>query len=247
MDKIPLARGESIVVLYKGGRLPSWHDLADAKRRDFEQRHVNLMLSVAQKYGLRRIEGFRLFAPEPPWERFWLIEFPVLDGAEAWIEAEVAPPYGRYGYYEYYLSRRYGARYYNDWVETPAAAAIPRATDPHDIPKLEVGTESLIVVLFDWIGSNDDEDSGPSDSDAEHIANMQRIACEFGLTRLDVFRLVAPQADWNRAWIAEFPTLDGAEAWMEAETRAHGDGQRRIKTMHVARKWAPEYFASWVP
>ena len=54
---------------------------------------------------MRRLEGFRLMGRQYHWERFWVIEFPTLDGAEAWIEAEIAPPYGLYGYYDYELAR----------------------------------------------------------------------------------------------------------------------------------------------
>ena len=52
------------------------------------------MLSVARDHRMKRMEGFRLIAPQERWERFWVIEFPTLEGAEAWIEAEMAPPYG---------------------------------------------------------------------------------------------------------------------------------------------------------
>ena len=88
------AGADAVFVLFKGGRLPSWYLLSDEERRAAEQNHIDLMLSVAKEHGMRRLEGFRLIGRQHDWERFWVIEFPTLDGAEAWIEAEIAPPYG---------------------------------------------------------------------------------------------------------------------------------------------------------
>ena len=85
---------DSVVVLFKGGRLPAWHDLSPETRDAYEQEHIDLMLSVAREHGLRRIEGFRLITAQGPWVRYWVIEFPTMAGAEAWIEAEIRPPYG---------------------------------------------------------------------------------------------------------------------------------------------------------
>ena len=90
---------DPVVVLFKGGRLPSWHQLSDGERTEFEETHVKLMLSVAREHDMTRLEGFRLIGPQGDWQRFWLIEFPALEGAEAWIQAEMAPPYGLYGHY----------------------------------------------------------------------------------------------------------------------------------------------------
>ena len=89
---------EPVVILFKGGRLPSWHQLSDQERREFEQTHVDLMLAVARDHAMSRLEGFRLIGPHGDWQRFWLIEFPTTEGAEAWIQAEMAPPYGLYGH-----------------------------------------------------------------------------------------------------------------------------------------------------
>ena len=96
----------SIVVLYRGGRLPSWHQLRPDQQVAFQDEHVDLMLTVGARHGLQSIEGFRLLAPRGEWERWWTIRFPDLAGAEAWMRAEVAPPYGRYGSYEYQRGHR---------------------------------------------------------------------------------------------------------------------------------------------
>ena len=101
------AQGDSVVILFRGGRLPQWHQLDDAQRRDYERLHVDLMLSVSERHGLIGIHGYRLLAPLNSWERFWTIEFPDLAGAEAWMAAETEPPYGHYGFYSYSLCLLY--------------------------------------------------------------------------------------------------------------------------------------------
>ena len=73
-----MVRDGGVTVLFKGGRLASWHRLSPARRQAYEQEHVALMLAIAEKHGMRRMEGFRLMAPQGAYERFWLIEFPEL-------------------------------------------------------------------------------------------------------------------------------------------------------------------------
>jgi hypothetical protein len=75
---------------------------------------------------------------------------------------------------------------------------------------------------------------------------MQSVARDHGLLRLEAYRLIGPQPDWHRAWVIEFPDLEGAEVWIEAELRPP-HGRFATKAYHLARKWAPEYFATWVP
>ena len=75
-------RDGNIVVLFQGGRLPSWGRLSVEEQNRFSQSHVDLMLTVAQQYQLRRLEGFRLLGPQGAWQRFWLIEFPALADPE---------------------------------------------------------------------------------------------------------------------------------------------------------------------
>ena len=38
------------------------------------------MLGVAHEYGMMTLEGFKLMEPKQPWERFWVLEFPTLEG-----------------------------------------------------------------------------------------------------------------------------------------------------------------------
>lgn len=88
MTEAPDVSRDSVVVLFKGGRLPEWDDLSADVQRAYSQQHVDLMLSVAREHGMMGLEGFRLMGPVQPWARFWVIEFPTLEGAEAWIDAE---------------------------------------------------------------------------------------------------------------------------------------------------------------
>ena len=234
----------SVVVLFKGGRLPSWHQLSDEERREFERTHVDLMLSVAQQHKMSRLEGFRLIAPQGDWQRFWLIEFPTIEGAESWIQAEMAPPYGLHGYYEYHLSKPLHPAPYSSWVTNPIPPIIPLASDPHTVPALRSDPGSVVLLMFARYRPGAEALTTEERGDAQHIDWMQRIARKHGLMRLEGFQLLSPQADWHRAWVIELPTLEAAEEWVAGEeSLPHGMHAKR--TMHLARKWAPEYFATW--
>lgn len=231
--------GESVVVLFKGGRLPSWDGLTAEEQDEYSREHVDLMLSVAREHGLMGLEGFKLLDPAGDWMRFWAIEFPTFEGAEAWIDAEMEPPYGRYGYYEYYLARgvqRQGGA---------SLSATPLTRAPSVTPALKADRSSIVVVAFDrWLPGSDIVPPGER-GDREHDEAIGAVEREHGLLRLDVYRLVAPQDAWHRVRVVELPTLDGAEAWIEADSRPP-NSRYRSRTYHLARKWAPEYFAGWV-
>ena len=101
-DLLPLEKN-GVVVLLRGGRLASWHALVSNWEADggnpfahpASVEHVELMLTVAAQHSLRSIEGFKLLAPQSQgWSHWWAIEFADVDGAAAWIEAEMKPPYG---------------------------------------------------------------------------------------------------------------------------------------------------------
>jgi hypothetical protein len=235
----------SVVVLYKGGRLPSWEQLAVIEQEAVSREHVDLMLEVAREHGLQRLEGFKLVGPHKSWQRFWLIEFPTMQGAEAWIEAEMAPPYGFYGYYEYFLSRRCGTEYFNSWVHQPVPPPVPRAADPHEIPQLWEDRSGVTLLLFGrWRPGAEGLDPELR-GDAEHEALMRQVAREQGLGRLEVFQLIDRQSPWHRVLVMEFPTFEAAEIFIDAEVKPP-HGLYSEKSFYLARKWSPEYFASWV-
>lgn len=238
--------GDSVVVLFKGGRLPAWHRLSQREQEAFSQEHVDLMLSVSRRYGLMHLEGFRLLGPQDNWQRFWVIEFPSLEGAEAWIQAEMAPPYGRYGYYEYHLARRGPRDEFNDRVSRPSARKSPDSgDDPRRIPSLRTDPGSLVVLTFRRWLPGAVELSAEERGQVEHARRLNAIAHRHGLIRLELFRLMAPQADWHEVGLAELPSFAAAEAWMEAETALPGS-RFVLLNMHLTRKWAPAYFARWV-
>jgi hypothetical protein len=64
--------------------------------------------------------------------------------------------------------------------------------------------------------------------------------------RIEAYRLLGPKAEYHRAWVIEFPALEDAEAWLEAEVLPP-HGRYSDKRYLLARRWAPDYFASWVP
>ena len=246
-DVPPPVRGDdSVFVLFKGGRLPTWYLLTDDERTAAEQNHIDLMLAVAERHGMRRLEGFRLMGQQHDWQRFWVIEFPTLEGAEAWIEAEMAPPYGLYGFYEYHLARSWAVEHLATWPTFPRPAVEPRAGDPHRRPSLGADPSSVVVLLFGR-GRPGYEAAGPERrGDEEHVRWMQQVARDHGMIRIEAFQAIARPSDWHRAWVIEFPTLEGAEAWMETEVLPP-HGAFSSKQFLLARRWAPEYFASWVP
>lgn len=238
---------ESVVVLFMGGRLQTWHTLTQAQRDDFSAQHVELMLGVALAHGMMNLEGFKLLEPKQPWERFWIIEFPTLEGAEAWIEAEMAPPYGLYGYYEYYLARRFAGNYFDDWVTRPRPEFESRdRVDPSNLPSLAVDRSSWVVLEFARMLPETVPTTKMRQGNAEHRRLMKSVAREHGLMRIEAFQLIAPQPDWHRAYVIELPTLEAVEAWMEAEMLPP-QAVYSNKTMHLARRWAPRFFSSWLP
>ncbi len=241
------ARGsDSVFVLFRGGRLPSWWLLSEAERMAAEQHHIDLMLSVAERYRMRRLEGFRLMGQQHDWVRFWVIEFPSLDGAEAWIEAEIAPPYGLYGFYEYELARSWAVDHLATWPTFPRPPVRPAAGDPHARPALGADPSSVVVLLFGRGRPGYEAATPEQRGDEEHVALMQRVAADHRMIRIEAFQLIARRSDWHRAWVIEFPTLAGAEAWMENEVLPP-HGAYSSKAFFLARRWSPEYFATWVP
>jgi hypothetical protein len=121
--------------------------LSEQDQIAFHNEHVDLMLEVAAKHGLQSIEGFHLLAPQGAWERWWTMRFPDLTGAEAWMKAETAPPYGRHGYYEYELARSVAPAALS-WIPRRSRAAIPSDADPRIVPPLEADQNSIVVLGF---------------------------------------------------------------------------------------------------
>ena len=84
-------QNDSVVILFRGGPPTS---VASTRRGAAARLRVPARgpeLSVSERHGLIGIHGYRLLAPQNSWERFWTIEFPNLDGAEAWMAAETEP------------------------------------------------------------------------------------------------------------------------------------------------------------
>ncbi len=236
------AGDDSVIILFRGGRLPEWHQLDKARRADYERQHVDLMLSVSERHGLIGLHGYRLLGPRGSWERFWTIEFPDLAGAEAWMSAEAEPPYGRYGYYDYALARRWRPEGLN-WLPRKPEPPVPPGADPHTIPVLSADPSSIVLLAF----GGRHRGSGEADAgkhDEVRWRRMQKTGRNHGLVHGEAFRLMGASVHGEFAWILEFPGLAGIEAWIDAETTSTlAAGQRH--DFHVARRWAPEYFATW--
>ena len=238
MSDIPNVNKDKVVILVKAGRLQSW-DFVDLKKQEsYINEHIELIKEVGYKYGIQRLEAFKLINYQQPWHRFWIIEFPTLEGAEAWIEAEMAPPYGSHGYWEYYLARPWGPNYFSTWPNkkyNPINKPIIN-TNKNTIPALEVNENNIVVIMFGRTLPGSDILDIKSRGDQEHVDLMQKVAKDHGLIRLEGFRLIAPQDSWHRAWIIEFPDLEGAEAWIKAEVEPTY-GSHNSKIYHIARNY----------
>ena len=244
----PLARPrDSVFVLAQSGRLPTWYLLPKGDRARFEREHVDLMLDVADRHNMRRLEGYKLITQQQPWVRYWVMEFPDLAGAEAWIEAEMAPPYGLYGRHEYHLARAHAPDHFDDWVPAPPPPIVPWDGDPRrdPVPAIDVSRDSIVVLLFGR--GQPGYEAVPHDvkDDEGHIWLMKDVARRHGLRRIEAYALIDPEPEYHRAWVIEWPDLAGAEAWIENETLPpHGIYAQ--KAFQLARRWAPEYFAAWI-
>ena len=117
MTDRPAVSMDRVVVLVKAGRLqrlgPRESRRSNATIRGSTSTSC---LKTGHRHGITRLEAFRLMGYQQPWHRFWVIEFPTFEGAEEWIQAEMAPPYGSHGYWEYYLARPWGRDYFSTWV-----------------------------------------------------------------------------------------------------------------------------------
>ena len=198
------AQGDSVVILFRGGRLPEWHRLDETQRRDYERQHVDLMLSVSERHGLIGLHGYRLLAPRNSWERFWTIEFPDLAGAEAWMSAEVEPPYGRYGFYDYSLARRWQPESLAWLPRKPEPPVTPDA-DPHVIPPLTVDPASIIVLAFGGWRRGSDQVDPRTRGDEERQQRLHEVAREHDLIHGEIFRLLGTNTEGEFLWILEFP------------------------------------------
>ncbi len=237
-------RDGKVFILFRGGRLPEWHQLDETRRTDYERLHVDLMLSVSERHGLIGIHGYRLLGPRGNWERFWTIEFPDLAGAEAWMSAEAEPPYGRYGYYDYTLARRWQPECLAWMPRKPELPVVPGA-DPTAIPPLSADPSSIVLLAFGGRHRGAGLDD-PGAHDEERWLRMRKVSLDHGLIHGEVFQLMGAGAHGEFAWILEFPELAGAEAWIGAETAPPLAACQR-HDFHLARRWAPEYFATWPP
>ena len=236
---------KSVVVLFKGGRVPSWYALTAGQHDEYQRLHVDLMLSVAREHGMTRLEGYRLVGTQQLWRLFWVIEFPTVEGAEAWIAAEVEPPYGAHGQFEYHLARRWAPSHVEPLVTGPPALQRRPGVDPHEVPALDVDRSGIVVLSF---GRHVAQDGPPesASTDEAHARALKGSAGEHGLTRLEGFRLLTPQPEWSWVYVAEFPAFAGAEAWIEAEMEPDRQGGV-ASSVYLARRWAPDYFDLWPP
>jgi hypothetical protein len=245
MDNTTQNSNDSVVVLFKGGRLPAWHRVARSDQKEYEKIHVELMLEVIRNYDLMGIQGYKLLGPQKSWEKFWVIEFPTSDGASEWIKAEMAPPYGSYGNYEYHLARRSNQQNFPQLVTHPRKILKTENTvDPNNLPDIGEDKNSVVVLMFSMLLPEHSYTTAKDRKDREHSDLSSDTARTQKLISFEEFHLVSPQTDWHKVSVAELPTLETAESWIDNQT-APPYGSYFRKTILLARRWAPEFFSTW--
>ena len=233
---------DSVVVFLKGGRIPSWYGLSPEQQDEYSVEHISLMKSVINKYKMITLEGYKLWSPVNDWKFFWTIKFPTFEGAESWIEAEMEPPYGRYGSFNYYLARRIE----HIGVNTDSKETKPRfIKDDLDHTNLEEDKSSVVVITFEMSLPGSDLVAPDEYARQGYIKNINSVTEEHKLIRLEAYRLITPQSNWHTTVIAEFPTINGANAWIDLQENP-SYVRFKTRTNYLSHKWAPEYFEGWI-
>ena len=233
---------DSVVVFLKGGRIPSWYGLSPEKQDEYSVEHISLMKSVINKYKMITLEGYKLWSPVNDWKFFWTIKFPTFEGAESWIEAEMEPPYGRYGSFNYYLARRIEHIGVNSDSKETKSRFIK---DDLDHTNLEEDKTSVVVITFEMPLPESDLLAPDEYAREGYIKNINSVTEEHKLIRLEAYRLITPQSNWHTTVIAEFPTINGANAWIDLQENP-SYVRFKTRTNYLSHKWAPEYFEGWI-
>ena len=237
-------KNDSVVVLFKGGRLSSWYDLSSEHQDAYSVEHIALMKSVVNTYKMMKLEGYKLLSPINDWQRFWTIEFPTFEGAEAWIKAEMEPPYGRYGYYNYYLARRIDLNTVNLVVKEAETTSEVRGEDLNHT-NLTEDQASVVVITFEMSLPGSDLIAPNVLDNKKYSKQINSVAERYGLMRLEAYKLITPQSNWHTTVITEFPTIDGAKVWIDLQEN-QSYVRFKTRTNYLAHKWAPKYFDQWI-
>ena len=162
------------------------------------------------------------------------------------MSAEVEPPYGRYGFYDYSLARRWLPESLA-WLPRKSEPPVAPDADPHAIPPLTADPTSIVVLAFGgWRRGSDQVDPQNTRRRRSASGDCNEVAREHDLIHGEIFRLLGTNTEGEFLWLLEFPQLVGAEAYIEAE-KAPPAGSYQKRNYHLARCWAPEYFATWPP
>ena len=78
MNNVPKVNKDKVVILVKAGRLQSLDFVDSKKQESYIKEHVELIKETGYKYGIQRLEAFKLIDYQQPWHRLWVIEFPTL-------------------------------------------------------------------------------------------------------------------------------------------------------------------------
>ena len=132
------------------------------------------------------------------------------------------------------------------WLPRKPEPSVAPDADPHVIPPLTVDPASIVVLAFGGWRRGSDQVDPQTRGDEDRQQRLQEVAREHDLIHGEVFRLLGTNTEGEFLGILEFPQLAGAEAYIETE-KAPPAGSYHKRNYHLARRWAPEYFATWPP
>ena len=124
------------------------------------------------------------------------IEFPTFEGAEAWINAEMEPPYGKYGSLNYYLARRIEHMEVHSVIKESEQHSVINENDL-DHTNLEEDKNSVVVITFEISVPGSDLVNLDEGQRQKYIKNIYSVSKQHELIRLEAYQLITPQSNWR--------------------------------------------------
>ena len=114
-----------------------------------------------------------------------------------------------------------------------------------DHTNLTEDKSSVVVITFQMSLPGSDLVIPDVDERQKYIKDINSVSEEHGLIRLEAYRLITPQSNWHTTVITEFPTINGAKAWIDLQENP-SYVRFKTRTNYLSHKWAPRYFAGWI-
>ena len=110
---------------------------------------------------------------------------------------------------------------------------------------IEEDKNSVVVITFEISVPGSDLVNLDEGQRQKYIKNIYSVSKQHELIRLEAYQLITPQSNWRTTVITEFPTINGAKAWIDLQ---EDPSYIRFKTRtnYLSHKWAPRYFTKWI-